>query len=230
MAIRKAIEAHAVEHPGVTLSSNLQLSDESKRVLASAAEEADRLSHQQIDAEQLLLGLLQLPNCFAAQLLRDQGLSPELLREHFAALGMNAPAPVKLYPYQKRFGNRATDQALKIHGAAWNADFIRDRVKTCRKFNWQKQQWRSRDIVVHRETGGISFDVTLVSNSREHDLVKGGWKKDYCVICCWELWEASDDPLHGVGYSNGREWMCTECYDRFISNRDFFSTNDPEIT
>src|SRR4030095_2742217 len=136
------------------------------------------------------------------------------------------------FPSPRGFRGPKFDQALQIHGAAWNADYIRDRVKECRKFNWhwQKQEWRSKDIAVHRETGGVSFDVTLGENSKEHDLVKQGGEQDYCVICFWELWEAKDDALHGVGYSNGRDWICTECYEKFITKRDFFSTNYPETT
>src|SRR5437764_9241429 len=45
---------------------------------------------------------------------------------------------------------------------------------------------------------------SLVENSSEFELVKGGWKKDRCAICRWELFE-SDDASHGIGFTNGKD-------------------------
>ncbi len=50
-------------------SVDLPLSNESKRVLAYAAEEAEGLAHKHIGTEHLLLGLLREKKSFAAQLL-----------------------------------------------------------------------------------------------------------------------------------------------------------------
>jgi hypothetical protein len=236
IAIRKAIEEHSVEWTKASASVDLPLSNESRRVLAYAAEEAERLSHKHIGTEHLLLGLLREKTCFAAQLLRDRGLTLEILRDHFAASsGMSTPSPNpnrKLFPSPKGFRGAKFDQAIEIHGAAWNADYIRARIQECRKFNWhwEKQEYRSKDIAVHRDTGAMSFDVTLVASSKELELVRQGWKKDYCIICFWELWEAKDDSLHGIGHTNGRDWMCTECYEKFMKDRNFFATNYPEMT
>src|ERR1044072_1412096 len=48
----------------VSTSVDLPLSNECKRVLAYAAEEAERLSHKHIGTEHLLLGLLREEKCF----------------------------------------------------------------------------------------------------------------------------------------------------------------------
>jgi ATP-dependent Clp protease ATP-binding subunit ClpA len=50
-------------------------------VLAYGAEECERLHQKQIGTEHLLLGLLREEKCFAAQLLREQGVTLELVRE-----------------------------------------------------------------------------------------------------------------------------------------------------
>ena len=136
IAIRKAIEEHSVERTKASASVDLPLSNESRRVLCYAAEEAERLSHKHIGTEHLLLGLLREKTCFAAQLLRDRGLTLEILRDHFAASsGMSTPAPSpnrKLFPSPKGFRGAKFDQAIEIHGAAWNADYIRARIQECR--------------------------------------------------------------------------------------------------
>jgi hypothetical protein len=80
-AIRRSIaERSSVEVPTST-SVDLPLSHESKRALAHAADESARMSHQHIDTEHLLLGLLRVEKSFAAQLLHDHGVTLEAGRE-----------------------------------------------------------------------------------------------------------------------------------------------------
>jgi len=69
-SIRKQIEGHTVIREKVSTSGDLPLSNESKRVLAYAAEEAERLQNKHIGTERLLLGLLREKDAFAARLLK----------------------------------------------------------------------------------------------------------------------------------------------------------------
>ena len=80
-AIRKQIEGQTPPGEKVPTSVDLPLSHECKRVLAYGAEEAQLLKHQHIDTEHLLLGLLREEKCFAAQLLRERGLTLAWVRE-----------------------------------------------------------------------------------------------------------------------------------------------------
>src|ERR1700678_225455 len=80
-SIRKQIEAHTTIREKVSTSVDLPLSHECKRVLAYGAEEAQRLDHKHIGTEHLLLGLLREKKCFAAQLLGEQGLTLDSVRE-----------------------------------------------------------------------------------------------------------------------------------------------------
>ena len=70
---------------------DLPPSNESKRVLPYAAEEAEGLGHRHIGTEHVLLGLLREEQCFAAKLLRERGLRLELAREEVAKLPHHAP-------------------------------------------------------------------------------------------------------------------------------------------
>ena len=72
-SIRKQIEGHTTIREKVSTSVDLPLSNECKRVLAYAAEEAERLSHKHIGTEHLLLGLLREEKCFAAEILHGAG-------------------------------------------------------------------------------------------------------------------------------------------------------------
>jgi hypothetical protein len=111
-----------------------------------------------------------------------------------------------------------------------DTDYLRDAVEKCRRSYWNKRNWFPRDIVVHRGTGKISFDLGLAENSNEFELAKDGWKKDYCFICRWELFKSEDQPDHSVAYTNGDAWLCGECHDKFLQGPDYFSSSHPEIT
>src|SRR6202022_809261 len=80
-SIRKQIEGHTTIREKVSTSVDLPLSNECKRVLAYAAEEAERLSHKHIGTEHLLLGLLREEKCFAAEILQERGLELPAVRE-----------------------------------------------------------------------------------------------------------------------------------------------------
>jgi hypothetical protein len=82
-SIRKQIEGHTAPGEKVSTSVDLPLSHACKRVLTYGAEEAERLSHKHIGTEHLLLGLLR-EECFAAQLLRERGLTLNSVREQVA--------------------------------------------------------------------------------------------------------------------------------------------------
>jgi ATP-dependent Clp protease ATP-binding subunit ClpC len=62
---------------GGSTSVDLPLSNESQRVLAYAAEEAERLSHRHIGVEHLLLGLLREKGCEASHVLMECGFTIE---------------------------------------------------------------------------------------------------------------------------------------------------------
>lgn len=66
---------------------DLPLSHECKRVLAYGAEEAERVNNKYIGTAHLLLGLLREEKSFAAQLLREQGLTLHSVREEVQQSG-----------------------------------------------------------------------------------------------------------------------------------------------
>ena len=80
-SIRKQIEGYTAPAEKTSTSVDLPLSHECKRVLAYGAEEAQRINHKHIGTEHLLLGLLREEKCFAARLLREQGLTLHSVRE-----------------------------------------------------------------------------------------------------------------------------------------------------
>ena len=74
--IREQIDKQTVRRERISTSVEIPLTDECKRVLRLAAESADRLKHRSVEPEHLLLGILRVENCLAAQLLVKSGLQP----------------------------------------------------------------------------------------------------------------------------------------------------------
>lgn len=92
-SIRKEIEGRTPLRERVPTSADLPLSSECKRILAYAAEEAERLNHQHIGTEHLLLGILREENSLAAQLLWERGVRLNAVREELARAPIAAEPP-----------------------------------------------------------------------------------------------------------------------------------------
>jgi hypothetical protein len=72
------------------------------------------------------------------------------------------------------------------------------------------------DVLVEAESGRIFFDVRLQDDPR-FKLAAVGWERDWCSICNWEL-NTDGGSEHPSGYTNGRQWLCVECYERFFTS------------
>jgi ClpA/ClpB-like protein len=114
-SIRKGVEGQTVIREKVPTSADLPLSNECKRILAYAAEEADKLSHKYISTGHLFLGLLREQDCFAAKLLRERGIALEMAREQ---IGSNPPGQLGHpglpagYTSHRLLYNRATETLI----------------------------------------------------------------------------------------------------------------------
>lgn len=212
--------------PKISTSIDLPLTNASKRALAFAAEEAERLNSQPIGIGHLLLGLLREKHV-ASELLKIAGADLNAMRESVAKAQQ---AWDSRRTVQNRLA-RGRPETVEIHGMAHDAAYIRESAKQCRErsWHWEKMVWKNRSIVVHRKDGKISFDLSLASKPEDFELVEGAWKKDNCTICHWQLLE-SDKPEQGTGYFNGVSWLCGECYERFVKGSGHFSSSFSDVT
>ncbi|MFN2454661.1 MAG: ATP-dependent Clp protease ATP-binding subunit [Pyrinomonadaceae bacterium] len=112
-AIRKDIEARTLLREKISTSVELPLAPETKRVLAYAHEESDRLQHRHIGTEHLLLGLLREERSMAAELLYERGLRLVAVRDEIARqTGVdNRATQKKETPHLTEFSRDLTDDA-----------------------------------------------------------------------------------------------------------------------
>ncbi len=114
-SIRKEIEGRTVFREKVSTSVEIPFSTETKRVLQHAAEEADRLLHNHIGTEHLLLGILREERSAAASLLSEKGMRLNTAREDIVQL-LNENTTltrVKETPLLAEFSRDLSDGAIK---------------------------------------------------------------------------------------------------------------------
>ena len=114
-SIRKEIEGRTVFREKVSTSVEIPFSAETKRVLQFAAEEADRLLHNYIGTEHLLLGILREERSVAATILMEKGMRLNTVREDIVAL-LNEKTTltrVKETPLLAEFSRDLSDAAMK---------------------------------------------------------------------------------------------------------------------
>src|SRR5438270_6508751 len=111
-SIRKEIEGRTLLRERISTSVELPLAPETKRVLAYAHEESDRLQHRHIGTEHLLLGLLREDRSMAAEILYERGLRLNAVRDEIARQsGADRNSHKKDTPHLLEFSRDLTEDA-----------------------------------------------------------------------------------------------------------------------
>ena len=113
--IRKEVEGRSPYREKVSTSVEIPLSVESKRVLGHAAEEAERMLHNYIGTEHILLGLMREERSVAAAILAEKGMRLTSVREDILAL-LNEKASAgksKETPLLSEFSRDLTEAATR---------------------------------------------------------------------------------------------------------------------
>jgi ATP-dependent Clp protease ATP-binding subunit ClpC len=113
--IRKDVEGRSPYREKVSTSLEIPLSPESKRVLGHAAEEAERMLHNYIGTEHILLGLMREERSVAATILAEKGMRLAGAREDVLAL-LNEKATAgksKETPLLSEFSRDLTEAAAR---------------------------------------------------------------------------------------------------------------------
>ncbi len=143
--IRAEIERHIPPRERISTSIEVPLTSDSKKILNSAAEEAERLAHRHIGTEHLLLGILRVEGSLAAQILCARGLKLATIREQLSKV--TDPAAVKARPGERAlFRLDSFLTGLKWHKAeellpffAKNAQFVDVKGKPWNREEIQKE-------------------------------------------------------------------------------------------
>jgi Clp amino terminal domain, pathogenicity island component len=205
-ALRQEITERSARRERSPTSVDLPLSEECKRVLTSAAQEAEGLSHKHIGCEHLVLGLMREEHCFAAGVIRRAGVTVEQIHDQ-------AVAPTAVRRYMRPAGPSPG------RGALWGAGYLRKSQTLKAMFHWQRRLSVPREALVRQADHRLMLYAGQEFDAAEFDLVKDGWTHDHCVIC-WKMIYLPEAPSQSFGYSNGQEWLCQRCYEGFVSAKE----------
>ena len=146
-SIRREIEGRTIIREKVSTSNDLPLSNECKRILAYAAEEAERLNHRHIGTEHLLLGILREEKSIAAEILRERGLRLDTIREELSRAvvyrqGTGEPAHSDVPVKDAMVPDVAT--ARLIAKAIWTAAYSADvaAIQGALQVNMNRGNWQ----------------------------------------------------------------------------------------
>src|SRR5262245_10610654 len=90
--IRREIEGERVFVERISSTAELPLSEESKKILAYAAHEAESMLHAAVGSEHLLVGILRVEGCTALRVLSQHGFDVYTLREEVLAIAKERDA------------------------------------------------------------------------------------------------------------------------------------------
>ncbi|HTP67905.1 MAG TPA: Clp protease N-terminal domain-containing protein [Dongiaceae bacterium] len=82
--IRTEIEEQITPRERISTYADIPLTNECKKVLALAVEEADRLAHQHVGTDHVLIGLLRAEGTLASRILAARGLKAVEVREQLS--------------------------------------------------------------------------------------------------------------------------------------------------
>ena len=114
-AIRRTVEGERVFIERISSTAELPLSEETKKILAYAAHEAESMLHNHVGSEHLLVGILRVEKSLAARVLRNSGLEIYKVREEILSRAQEKTASEKKkdLPFLTEFGRDLNVQAAR---------------------------------------------------------------------------------------------------------------------
>ncbi|NJL27842.1 MAG: ATP-dependent Clp protease ATP-binding subunit [Thermoanaerobaculia bacterium] len=113
--VRRRIEGDRIFQERVSSTAELPLSEETKKILAYAAHEAEGMLHQAVGSEHLLIGILRVEGCAAMRILSEFGLDLHGVREEVLAMvrEREAAQQKKELPFLTEYGRDLTTLAAQ---------------------------------------------------------------------------------------------------------------------
>jgi ATP-dependent Clp protease ATP-binding subunit ClpC len=113
--LRAELEARGPSGEKQATPIEIPFSEETKKILASAEEEAERLLHPYVSDEHILLGLLRVEDSAAGRILAEKGMRLYALREDTVAVWKQRALPrrVKETPFLNEFSRDLSDMATR---------------------------------------------------------------------------------------------------------------------
>jgi Clp amino terminal domain, pathogenicity island component len=177
--IREEVEKRVTLRARFPTYPEVPLSLDSKKILNFAAEEAQDLGQRHIGPEYLLLGILRVDKCVAAEILRAQGVTLDSARKRIA----KDSDAIILKPYRSVTAREILDSflsALKKFRAAEISPFFAEDAQVG---DFRGRAWIGRDNIDFESC----FAPFATKNARAHvERAERGSSDTFVAIVLWD--------------------------------------------
>jgi hypothetical protein len=82
--------------------------------------------------------------------------------------------------------------------------------------NWSLEVFKAADMLLFNRPDGTTIGRQMCEGEDigEGVVVKNGWGHEHCELCFKKI--AVYEPYEHNGYTNGSNWICIECYEKYI--------------
>jgi hypothetical protein len=97
--------------------------------------------------------------------------------------------------------------------APWQLEIARSNPE-----QWRRKYFKPSDMLAFRNKDGsvIGRKMDETEASDNGFVVPEGWEHEHCSLCWKTISEA--EPDEHFGYVNNSDWVCQECYDKYINS------------
>jgi hypothetical protein len=83
---------------------------------------------------------------------------------------------------------------------------------------WSKEIFKAADMILFKRPDGTSMGREYYDGEDIGDgvVVPGGWGHEHCEMCFKTI--AAYEPYEHTGYTDGSQWVCIECYNKYIES------------
>jgi hypothetical protein len=163
-----------------------------------------------------------------AKLKFDKLPSPPLAPSSFGNINDPNGTFIELHKVVRREGNIVTfvsynyqDCLLKIGGtytfrsfwSPWQLNIAQSAPE-----QWRKTTFKASDMLAFKNKDG-SITGRKIAEGEAIDnasVISKGWEHEHCSLC-WKNISESEHDEH-VGYENNSDWVCQECYQKYIKS------------
>ncbi len=192
--VRRRVRKKMAQEQPVLTGVDIPFGRSATTVVRYATEEAGPLGQEHIGCEHLLLAIARVKDSQAAQILREHGFDPVNAKTE---MGRTAPEP----PTVTGWGRLTSS----VEAATWAVSF-----------EWVERRFEPHDALRNLANHRLSRCQGEPFDPAKFELVKGGWVHYRCTLCSESLYDA-EDPTDNLGYTNGQEYLCPFCHERFTA-------------
>jgi hypothetical protein len=110
-------------------------------------------------------------------------------------------------------------KTIQIHGDDWDLDYILAMLEDVKRDKLISAVWQPRDALVRMDGSRATIYTGQDFDPTQYEIKRAFWDHDHCQVCMWTF-SKSDDQEQIDGYTDGYNWLCKECLQRFIEGHE----------